>query len=496
MEFFLNPKEIALERYKTIEPFLQRRATLEEISKQTKVAVRTLYRWVTAFKLRGLNGITPKARTDKGQHRSASAEVRDLAQGLYLRTPPVPITAIYRSVTETCKRNGWRVPSYDVVHEVVSEIPPQLKTLAHEGVKAYKQAFGLLHRFEAERANEIWQADHTPLDIFVLDSNKQPSKPWLTAIVDDYSRAVPGYFLGFQPPSSMRIALALRQAIWHKDEDNWTVCGIPEKFYSDCGSDFMSNHIDQVSIDLNFETIQTEPGEPGGKGKCERFFLTVNEMLLATLPGYAPEGHGDVAAVLTLEQLAERFKNWLLNEYMIRKHSETGVPPKERWQTFPFVPRLPDSLEQLDLLLLTVTRTRRVRRDGIRFSGFRYFDVSLNGYVGEDVTIRFDPRDLGEIYVYLDNTLICKASCFELSGKSVSLKDVRQARNHETKVQKNRLNELLATAEKHAPVPRFPIESAPSTAPPTQDYPKIKIRRFACDMDRESKPVSDDKPVS
>lgn len=148
----------------------------------------------------------------------------------------------------------------------------------------------------------------------------QATKPWLTVIIDDYSRAVTGYFLAIDPPSSVRIALALRQSIWRKDEAEWTVCGIPEKFYSDCGSDFLSNHIDQVAIDLKFETIQTEPDDPQGKGRCERFFLTVNEMLLSKLPGYAPKGHGDVEAVLTIEELDKKFRTWLTSDYLTRQH--------------------------------------------------------------------------------------------------------------------------------------------------------------------------------
>jgi putative transposase len=324
------------------------------------------------------------------------------------------------------------------------------------------------------------------LDIRVLDARRQAFKPWLTVIIDDYSRAIPGYFLGFEPPSSVRIALALRHAIWRKEEPNWTICGIPEKFYSDRGSDFMSNHIDQVAIDLKFDTIQTEPDDPQGKGKCERFFLTVTESFLSKSPGYAPEGYGDVEAVLTIEQFEERFKSWLTTDYLLGVHSETKVPPKDRWESFPFVPRMPDSIEQLDLLLLTVTQTRRVRRDGIRFSGFRYFDVSLSGYIGEDVTIRYDPRDLSQILVYSNNLLVCRASCFELSGRSVSLKEVRQARNHEAKVQKQRLSGLLAIADKYAPLERAADHlvqvRAPIDAPPAE-YPKLKIRRFACDND-------------
>lgn len=377
------------------------------------------------------------------------------------------------------------MPSYDVVHDVILSIPPSLKTLAHEGAKAYKQAYGLIHRFEAERPNEIWQADHTPLDIFVLDSNKKPVKPWLTAIVDDYSRAVPGYFIGAQPPSSMRIALALRQAMWTKPDETWKISGIPEKLYSDQGSDWVSSHIDQVSIDLKFETIQTEPDEPQGKGKCERFFRTVNEMLLSSLPGYAPAGHGKVQAVLTIEQLEQRFKTWLLTEYLVRKHSETNMSPKDRWESFPFLPRMPDSIEQLDLLLMTIAKERLVRRDGIRVLGFRYLDLALQAYSGERVTVRYDPRDLAEIHVYFQNTLICKASCFELSGKKVTLKEVMQARNHEAKAQKQRLKELLSIAEIYAPK-EFPVVQdtvSSRDGSPSVEYPKLKIKRFACDDD-------------
>lgn len=482
----MNPNEVALARYKQIEPFLLRSATLTQISKESGVPVRTLQFWVSTFKKKGLSGLTPKSRNDKGKRRSANAEIVELIQGLFLRTPPVPTSTIHRMVREVCKKNGWRVPSYDVVHDVILSIPPALKTLAHEGAKAYKQAFGLVHRFEAERPNEIWQADHTPLDILLLDSNKQPFSPWLTAIVDDYSRAVPGYFLGALPPSSIRIALALRQAIWRKDDKNWTICGIPEKLYSDRGSDFMSNHIDQVAINLKFETIQTEPEDPQGKGKCERFFRTVNDMLLSSLPGYAPSNsNAKIQAVLTLEQFEQRFKSWLVNEYHTRKHEETNMPPNERWESFPFVPRHPDSLEQLDLLLLTLAKTRQVRRDGIRFSGYRYFDVSLSGYIGEEVIVRYDPRDLSHVLVYSDNRFICKAACFELTGTPMSLKEVRQARNHEAKLQRERLKELLAVAEKYAPVTHLPepeVEISKVQSQPIE-YPKLKIKRFACDDD-------------
>ncbi|PEU07432.1 MULTISPECIES: hypothetical protein, partial [unclassified Bacillus (in: firmicutes)] len=39
-------------------------------------------------------------------------------------------------------------------------------------------------------------------------------RPWLTIILDDYSRAVAGYFLTFENPSAIHTSLVLHQAIW------------------------------------------------------------------------------------------------------------------------------------------------------------------------------------------------------------------------------------------------------------------------------------------
>lgn len=479
----MDQTEFAIERYRIIEPYLKQLSTLEEISKRQGKSVRTLNYWVAAFKKDGLTGLMPKSRNDKGEHRSAEVELVKIIQGLYLRTPPVPISTVYRSVQEICSKNNWDIPSYGVVRNIVLEIPSSLKTLAHEGPKAYKQEFGLLHRFEADRPNEIWQADHAKLDINVLDSNKRAVKPWLTVIIDDYSRAIPGYFIGIDTPNSVRIALALRQAIWTKEEENWTICGIPEKFYSDNGSDFVSKHIDQVAIDLKIETLQTEPNDPQGKGKCERFFRTVKDMFLSNLPGYAPKGFGSNEALLTVDQLDKKFRNWLTSVYLVRKHSETEMTPSERWESFPFVPRMPDSIEQLNHLLLTVVKERRVQRDGIRLFGYLYSDVELNRHITEFVTVRFDPRDLSQIHVYSNDVLVCKANCFELTGKMTSLKEVRRARNHEAKIQRNKLGELLTAADKFSPEETSSERTDATFDETPPEKPRPRIRRFACDKE-------------
>src|SRR6266496_4002721 len=217
-------------------------------------------------------------------------------EGLALQTPPRSMAAIHRQVTTIAKEQGWKPPSYDRVRHIIKGLDPALVTLAHQGAAAYREEFDLLYRREATHANAMWQADHTPLDIVLLDEAGKAARPWLTVIEDDYSRAIASFRLSFQESTALTTALALRQAIWRKEDPRWHVCGIPSVFYTDHGSDFTSKHMEQVAIDLGIELIFSEKGIPRGRGKIERFFRSVNDLFLQDLPGYAPSGHKGVEA--------------------------------------------------------------------------------------------------------------------------------------------------------------------------------------------------------
>jgi putative transposase len=356
-----------------------------------------------------------------------------LIEGLALRTPVPSAAAVYRQVKAFAPQQGWPVPSYSSVCSIISHIDPGLRTLAQDGSKVYQEAFDLLYRREALRPNEMWQADHCLLDIWVLDPSGKPRRPWLSVILDDYSRAVAGYLLSFQSPSALQTSLALRQAIWRKAEAHWHVCGIPDIFYTDHGSDFISRHMEQVSADIKMQLVFSHLGRPRGRGRIERFFNTVNQLFLCTQPGYTPPKTPAATPILTLAELETNWRTFLLEEYHQRMHSETGQAPQARWEAGGWLPRLAESLEQLDLLLLTVAAPRRVHQDGIRFQGLRYLDLTLAGYVGEDVTIRYDPRDMAEIRVYHQEQFVCRAVCQEIAEQTLSLKEIIAARRQRRK---------------------------------------------------------------
>jgi len=266
-------------------------------------------------------------------------------------------------------------------------------------------------------------------------------------IIDDYSRAVAGYALSLHDPSSIQTALALRQAIWRKGDPHWSVCGIPATFYTDHGSDFTSNHLEQVAADLHMALVFSIAGKPRGRGKVERMFATINQRFLCHQPGYTPPGSPPARPVLSLPELDARLRMFLIETYQQQVHSETGFAPRARWEADGFLPRMPDSLEQLDLLLLTVARPRRVHQDGIHFQGFRYLDTTLAAYVGEDVTIRYDPRDMAEVRVFFRDQFLCRAINPELAGETIALKDIIRARNQHRRQLRTTLADRETTIE-------------------------------------------------
>ena len=138
-------------------------------------------------------------------------------------------------------------------------------------------------RRESANPNDLWQADHTELDVMVLDESDRPVRPWLTVILDDKSRAIAGYTVFLGDPTALQTALALRQAIWRKADPAWPVCGLPAAL-----SQRPRRRFHQRPHGPGLRRPQG-PAHPQhtrnarGRGKIERFFGTITTELLPTL---------------------------------------------------------------------------------------------------------------------------------------------------------------------------------------------------------------------
>lgn len=425
-------RELAMKRYELIAPLLEcRKPTTVEwegVAKQAQCSVKTLRRWVTAFQEQGLAGLARQRRNDKGGRRTVSPELKSRIEAYYLENGARSMATVHRMACEYARQHAEKEPSPTVVREICRALPKGIVCMAREGEKAWRNKFEPINRHESHEPNERWQMDHCKLDVLVinLQSGEVLGRPWLTVALDTYSRAVMGYHLSLYEPNSMSVCLALRQAIWQKPLAEWPMCGIPKQLHLDQGKDFTSRHLEQVAADLGITLIFATPYLARAKGKIERFWRTLNEQLWCELPGYVgssvQERPEQVTPALTLSEVERYLVAYFLAVYHARPHSTTGEPPGMRWQKAGFVPRMPASLRQLDLLL-TMTQSRKVLRDGLHLNGLIYWANELADLIEESVLVRFDPQNVAYLVVYHKNRYACTAVAPDLVGLKISLKE-------------------------------------------------------------------------
>jgi putative transposase len=469
----------AMVRFAVLRPHLEEGVSLPRAAVAAGVAVRTAERWLARYRAAGLVGLARAQRTDLGL-RKMTAAIVEAIEGLYLRKPQPSVAAVHRRIVKMAKERQWTPPSYSNVYTIISGLDPGMVTLAHEGAAAYRNRFELVYRHRAPNPNAMWQADHTQLDLMILDASGKVVRPWLTTVIDDNSRALAGYFVFLGAPSTLQTSLALRQAIWRKADPAWPVCGIPDVLYVDHGSDFTSHHLEQVAADLRIELVYSTVARPQGRGKIERLFSTLNTELLPELPGYLVHGKPATPPRLSLSGLDRELAAHLVGNYNARVHQEIGQVPHVAWLGDGWLPRMPESLEELDLLLIQVAKVRTVHRDGIHFQGLRYMGTTLAAYVGEAVTIRYDPRDMGEVRVFHQNRFLCRAISLEHAGEPVTLKDIQTARVLRRRELRGEINERIRPVAEYLepvdPVVTPAVFPRPAASPVKQPS-KLRIYR-------------------
>lgn len=210
------------------------------IATESGVPLRTLTHWSAKYRADPTSrGVQRPKRINRGTRRIV-AELVEAIEALALCRPEPTGAFVYRRVNDIARERGLTAPSYPSVRTIIATIDPALRTLAQHGDAAYRDQFGLVFRRTATRPNEQWQADHTLLDIEILDKAGASVRPWLTVVLDDYSRAVAGYTVFIGAPTVEQTALALHQAVNRKTNTAWPVSDLPDVLYRDHGSDFTS----------------------------------------------------------------------------------------------------------------------------------------------------------------------------------------------------------------------------------------------------------------
>lgn len=180
--------------------------------------------------------------------------------------------------------------------------------------------------------------------------------------------------------------------------------GVPESTYWDNGKVYQSRQLQLVAARLGTQVIFATPYAPEGKGKIERFFLTVQG-------AFYPEARR--AGITTIEELNQFFWGWLEPHYQNREHASIDSTPRARWEAGAARMRPVDPAAMVDLFLWE--ETRHVNKSGcIQIKGCDY--PVEEHLVGRTVEVRFDPFDMSRVRIYLGGRFLHTAEPLKLQS--------------------------------------------------------------------------------
>ncbi|MEP2828063.1 Mu transposase C-terminal domain-containing protein [Parvibaculum sp.] len=318
------------------------------------------------------------------------------------------------------------VPDRSTLYRRLHWIDGYLELYTREGKEAADQKYRPAYAGKpATRIGEVYEIDHHKCDTHLCDAKTglMLGRPWLTLVVDRFSRAIVGFYLSFATPSWHSTAQALRMAIMPKEpflaSDGqtrlvWFAHGVCEWIVTDNAPELKSPDLVRAAEAVQIGGITWAPRyKPNYKGIVERFFGSMEEDFGQSLPNAAkqpnrkasPRKKTDPKHAITLDEYRARFIEWVLQVYNRSLHTKLHCSPEMMWREGAKLhpPRLPRSARDLNVLMMYV-KERTLHQYGIELNNLRYnsSDVArLRSDFGGSVKlpVRFDRSELGYIYI-------------------------------------------------------------------------------------------------
>lgn len=318
------------------------------------------------------------------------------------------------------------LPDKSTVAKFLRRLPEPVRLMRGKGIAAWDKQGAPKAVYEpALHGNHYWQIDHSQLDIMLrllVGTTWVVVRPWITVVLDVYSRAIAAVVLSIRAPDAFTTAHALRKAMLPKDDPRWPIQGKPVFLTPDHGRDFESHAVGLTTRALGITLDFCPPHYPDMKAEVERVIRTIKESLCSRFPGDTLSDGSSAASVdrrvmtlLTVRQFRRELECWVVEEYNSVPHSETRRAPSDLWRESTPVLEMPNR-HDLDVYLLKADTTRRVKSRGILFTPpgaplGRYWAPELAVQWRREVRLRYNPDDLESVLVYdvVTGRLICEA---------------------------------------------------------------------------------------
>ncbi|MFI8423751.1 helix-turn-helix domain-containing protein [Streptomyces sp. NPDC085479] len=356
-------------------PELSAEARYASKAAELGVGLRTLKRWVAAFRAHGEAGLAPK----KGPARKSqlAVDVRWAETALEVmvehteESKPSRTMVIERTRARVIARFGPDVvpqPSRATAFRLLTDLEnrhPLFRLSAKRNRDIAARPDGPYGKLRPTRPGEYLLMDSTRLDVFALDPvTLRWVQAELSVGMDWYTRCITGMRVTPVATKAVDVSAVLyqafrprpsgrewpRHAVWPEhgiprsvlvDVDAVDGPGlaspviVPETLVVDHGKVYVSEHLTSVCrrMGISIQPARLRTGRD--KGPVERFFRTLREDLLQALPGYkGPDVQGrgerpEAEAFFYLDELEAIIREWVAVVYHHRPHAglvDAGVP--------------------------------------------------------------------------------------------------------------------------------------------------------------------------
>jgi|HubBroStandDraft_1064217.scaffolds.fasta_scaffold19489_2 putative transposase len=325
--------------------------------RSVRFSVSTLQRWYYTYKHKGLQGLVPRPRKDRGRGRKLSPQLRTLLLDIRREPPLASVPLILRTLVQ-----DGRLCEADAKPATVRRL-----FVEHGLDKVHlgsQQEQPIRLRWEAAGPNALWHADvcHGP----TLQIAGGPFPLRIHALLDDASRLVLTIAALDHEREEAMLRLLCRALRAH---------GRPEALYLDNGATYIGNQLRTVCSRLGITLLHAKPYDPQARGKMERFWRTLRQGCLQFLP-----------TTTTVHEVQQRLETFVQQHYQSVPHASLmGKSPLCAYRPSERTALPLDEATLREALILRLRR--RVRSDTTLSIDGKLYELEQGYLAGRIVTV-------------------------------------------------------------------------------------------------------------
>jgi putative transposase len=404
----------------------------EPLGHAPHVSARTLRRWRARYREAervsgsGYLGLLPRTAARGNTRRKLPEATRvlmlEIIEKEYESLTQKTITACWAALQLACEARGLRTPNYKTFRLAIRQRAGHQQTVKRQGQRAAYPQEPFYWELDpttprhGDRPFEIGHIDHTELDLQTVCSQtgRPLGRPWLTLLIDAFSRRILAFALTYDPPSYRSCMMVIRECV-HRHER------LPQILVVDGGREFHSTYFETLLARYECLKKTRPPAKARFGSVCERVFGTTNTRFIYNLRGNTqlsrqprqltksvdPKGH----AVWSLAELSRCLAQYLYDVYDTTPHPTLGQSPRATYDAglartgLRPQRRIPYDQSFSFLTLPTTPRGRAkvVPGRGVKVYSLYYWsdlfrDPRVEGHL---VEIRYDPFDAGTAYAFV-----------------------------------------------------------------------------------------------